>query len=93
MMADVLPIREQAEAQSDHDPVNPGHYKARGKGDIECIEAIEAALTPEEFRGYLKGTAIKYIWRMGEKDPLLIDARKLHWFSHKMVSTLAHAKN
>jgi hypothetical protein len=43
------------------DPVNPEHYR---QGGIECIDAIEAALTPEEFRGYCKGNAMKYIWRM-----------------------------
>jgi len=44
------------------DNVNsPAHYQSE-KG-IECIDAIEAALTPEEFRGYLKGNCIKYIWR------------------------------
>lgn len=32
-------------------------------GDIECIEAIKAALTPEEYRGFCKGNVIKYIWR------------------------------
>ena len=32
---------------------NPEHYNA---GSIECIEAIEASMTPEEFKGsYLKG--------------------------------------
>lgn len=39
---------------------NPPHYK---QGDIECIDAIKAALTEEEFRGYCKGNAIKYSWR------------------------------
>ena len=48
-----------------HDPVNhPNHYTS---GSIECIEAIEAALTAEEFRGYLKGNAIKYVWRESKK--------------------------
>ena len=43
------------------DPVNsPEHYR---QGDIECIDAIKAALTPEEFRGYIKGNVLKYIWR------------------------------
>ena len=32
-------------------------------GDIECIDAIRAALTEEEFRGYCKGCALKYLWR------------------------------
>jgi hypothetical protein len=43
------------------DNVNhPAHYT---NGSIECIDAIRAALTPEEFRGYCKGNAIKYVWR------------------------------
>ena len=42
----------------------PPHYC---QGSIECIDAIEAALTPEEFRGYCKGNAIKYIWREQHK--------------------------
>lgn len=52
------------------DPVNhPEHYTA---STIECIDAIRAALTPEEWRGYIKGNAIKYCWRErykgGEQD-------------------------
>ncbi len=38
----------------------PPHYR---QGAIECIDAIRAALTPEEFRGYCKGNVMKYIWR------------------------------
>jgi hypothetical protein len=43
---------------------NPPHYK---QGKIECIEAIQSALTKEEFRGYCKGNAMKYIWRERHK--------------------------
>jgi hypothetical protein len=43
---------------------HPDHYNA---GAIECIDAIEAALTPEEFAGFCKGNAIKYLWRMNHK--------------------------
>lgn len=32
-------------------------------GDIECIDAIRAALSPEEFRGFCKGNVLKYVWR------------------------------
>lgn len=43
------------------DNVNqPAHYTG---GSIECIDAIRAALTPEEFRGFCKGNVIKYTWR------------------------------
>lgn len=48
-----------------HDAVNsPPHYR---QGDVECIDAIESALTAEEFRGYCKGNALKYIWREKHK--------------------------
>lgn len=36
-------------------------------GDIECIDAISAALTPEEFRGFCKGNIIRYTWREGHE--------------------------
>jgi hypothetical protein len=43
---------------------HPAHYV---QGDIECIDAIRAALTPEEYRGFCKGNALKYIWRERHK--------------------------
>ena len=47
------------------DMVNhPPHYTA---GSVECIDAIKAALTDDEFRGYCKGNAIKYSWRERNK--------------------------
>ena len=42
----------------------PPHYR---QGGIECIDAIRAALTPEEFRGFCKGNVIKYTWRERHK--------------------------
>ena len=57
--------REIADLLRPADVVNsPPHYR---QGGIECIDAIEAALTPEEFRGYCKGNALKYIWRERHK--------------------------
>jgi hypothetical protein len=43
---------------------HPPHYV---DGGIECIDAIEAQLTPEEYRGYLKGNIAKYGWRERHK--------------------------
>lgn len=43
---------------------HPPHYN---DGSIECIDAIEAQLTPEEWRGYLKGNIAKYAWRERHK--------------------------
>ena len=58
----------------------PPHYR---QGDIECIDAIRAALTEEEFRGYCKGNALKYIWRERHKggDESLL---KADWYIAKL---------
>ena len=58
------------------DPVNPSHYK----GDVECIDALRAALTPEEFQGYVKGSAMAYLWRLGKKDAPEQEAKKALWY-------------
>lgn len=71
--------------QTREDAINPGHYR---QGGIECIEAIQAALTPEEFRGYLKGQIFKYGWRMGRKDAPAQEAGKLHWYAERLKNFL-----
>lgn len=56
------------EVENAPDNVNhPGHYC---QGGIECIKAIEASMSPEEFQGYCKGNVMKYIWRFREKNGL-----------------------
>lgn len=68
------------------DPVNhPSHYT---QGSIECIDALKAELTPEEFRGFLKGNAAKYIWRSNLKGSTLQDIEKAQWYINKLVEIL-----
>lgn len=65
-----------------HNPVyHPAHYTA---GKIECIDAIEAALTPEEFRGFCKGNALKYIWREKRKGGVE-DLEKAKWYLERLI--------
>lgn len=62
------------------DPVNhPAHYTA---GTIECIDAIQAALTPEQFVGYCRGNAMKYIWRADRKGGAQ-DLQKAIWYLNR----------
>lgn len=64
------------------DVVNhPYHYT---DGIIECIEAIEAALTDEEFRGYCKGNCIKYIWRERHKGGTE-SLKKAQWYLNRLI--------
>jgi hypothetical protein len=72
------------------DPVNsPEHYR---QGGIECIDAIEAALTPEEFRGYCKGNALKYIWRERSKGRPVEDLQKSVWYLERVIAFLTREK-
>ena len=41
------------------------HYQSNT--GLECIDAIQAALTPEQFEGFLRGNALKYLWRYDKK--------------------------
>lgn len=68
------------------DPVNhPAHYKV---GGIETIDYIKAKLTPEEYRGYLKGNLLKYSSRIGHKGAAQIDAGKAGWYANALVQTI-----
>lgn len=75
--------RESAEREARRDMVeSPPHYR---QGQIECIAAIRAALTDEEYRGYMKGNVIKYVWRERHKggDESLAKAR---WYLNTLLS-------
>lgn len=62
---------------------NQKHYTS---GKIECIEAIEAALTPEELKGFLKGNIIKYTWRERHKGGVQSLA-KAQWYLNRLLGT------
>lgn len=60
------------------DVVNrPKHYNA---GAIECIEAIKASMSDIEFKGYLKGNILKYVWRYNYKGRPKEDIDKAAWY-------------
>ena len=63
----------------------PSHYTS---GDIECIEAIESALTREQYIGFLKGQMLKYVWRCGLKDSAFDDARKARFYVQRLIELL-----
>lgn len=68
------------------DPVNrPAHYTA---GSIECIDYMQDVLTPDEFRGYLRGQVIKYQHRLMAKGNPAQDAAKLAWYANRLVKAL-----
>lgn len=69
------------------DQVNhPPHYNA-GNG-IECLDAIEASMSPIEFRGYLKGNVEKYLWRYTYKGHPLIDLEKAEFYLTRLIEAV-----
>jgi hypothetical protein len=65
------------------DEVNkPDHYNT---GAVECIDAIKASMSAEEFKGYLKGNTIKYLWRYNYKGKPKQDLQKAQWYLNKLI--------
>ncbi len=65
---------------------NPSHYKLFP--DMEAIDVIKAALTPEEFAGYCKGNSLKYRLRAGEKGPAEKCIAKAKWYQRKLMQVV-----
>lgn len=62
----------------------PPHYN---QGSVECIEAIKASMSAEEFQGYLKGNAMKYLWRYRHKNGVQ-DLQKANWYNNRLIQEL-----
>lgn len=62
-VADVKPTDSMNDAVH-----HPSHYTLPGL-TVESVDVIRAVLTPEEFKGWCKGNALKYSLRAGRKDP------------------------
>jgi len=71
------------------DMVNsPAHYNDFG---IECIDAIEAA-TGSEFKAYLQGNILKYLWRYKYKGKPLEDLQKAEWYLSRLITVVKNEK-
>jgi len=63
---------------------HPPHYI---QGGVECLDAIAASMSPEAFAGFLKGNALKYIWRYDKKGGVQ-DLEKAAFYLKKLTSSL-----
>ena len=50
---------------------------------VECIQAIQAALGPN-FKYYLQGNVMKYLWRFDYKDKPIEDLDKADWYLERL---------
>ena len=69
------------------DAIDPDHYKV---GGIEAIDYMKAKSTPEEFEGYLRLSAVKYLSRVGHKHGDHDAARaeeykKARWYIDRLI--------
>ena len=70
---------------------HPGHYG--GDTEYECIKVLEAWNTPEEFLGFCKDNAIKYLCRSGKKDTEIQEWKKALWYIQKGIEYMGkHTK-
>jgi hypothetical protein len=79
-------LRKNCQESRSIDPVaQPDHYN---KGAIEAIEAIKASMHPQEYKGYLKGNCLKYLWRYEYKNGVE-DLRKARVYLDWLIKEVA----
>lgn len=66
---------------------SPKHYKLPGL-NIESVDVLRSVLTPEEFKGFCRGNALKYLIRAGRKDSELQDIKKAGVYIEWLVDTI-----
>ena len=71
-------------SRQEEDAVNhPKHYRLPSGREI--VDVMREILTEEEFRGWCKGNALKYIFREGKKDDAVQDIEKARKFLEFMT--------
>ena len=55
--------------------INPSHYRS---DDIECIEVVR-------HMSFCQGNAIKYLWRLGQKDAAEQELKKALWYMDDLL--------
>ena len=66
--------------------VGGSHYRDM---HMQPWDVMQAVLTPEEFRGFLKGNVIKYAMRQGKKEGT-DDAGKAQHYAQKLAEVLGN---
>ena len=67
----------------DEEVVSPNHYTV---GGMEALEVIKAKLTLEEYRGYCKGNALKYLMRANYKGKHNQDCEKAEYYIQELCN-------
>jgi len=76
--------------RADDMQVSGTHYKDMA---IQPWTVMEAVLTPEEFRGFLKGNIIKYAMRQGKKEGSDDAGKGMHYWQKLAEVTNGNARS
>lgn len=69
---------------------HPEHYG--GDSEYECIKVLEYWNTEEEFLGFCKDNAIKYLCRAGKKNETVQEWKKALWYINKGIEYIENHK-
>lgn len=64
---------------------HPLHYG--GDTTYECIKVLKSWMSADEYRGFLRGNAIKYLCRTGKKDETVQELKKSAWYINKLIES------
>ena len=64
---------------------HPKHYG--GDTPYECIKVLKAWVSDEEYKGFLRCNAIKYLCRAGKKDETVQELKKASWYINKLIES------
>lgn len=56
-----------------------------GDTTYECIKVLEAWLPTEQYKGFLRGNALKYLCRVGKKDETVQELKKARFYLDKYI--------
>jgi hypothetical protein len=74
-------MQMNVEMSADERQVGGSHYKDM---PVQPWDVMQAVLTPDEFRGFLRGNIIKYSMRQGKKEGADLDAEKARHYMEKL---------
>ena len=70
-----------------HENKEEVNHPTRYGGDTvyECIKVLKAWMSPDEYKGFLRGNFIKYVCRLGKKDDNVQELKKARFYLDKLI--------
>jgi hypothetical protein len=84
-MAENLTLKDMDNNEIENDKKVTNHpQRYGGDSTYECIKVLKAWMPKEQYYGFLRGNAIKYLCRVGKKDDEVQDIEKSLWYVNKL---------